>query len=162
MYLTHSVCFLFFNKNGRRLSFFHQLQTNLKEAEEQEKQLSFEKKSLQKGLHCLLIKIIMSYLSIREKQLDFRIQLLTSCYTQQQLVRNIWLSLQLGKMKRILCSDWLLKWAKWVILPGRGGDVLGMLLASQNPYPTLVYPVAKYRSHLSHFLENVIFTIPTL
>ena len=57
-------------------------------------------------------------------------------------------------MKRILCSDWLLKWAKWVIFPGRGGGCAGYgLLASQNLYPTLVYPVAKYRPHLSHFWE---------
>ena len=59
-----------------------------------------------------------------------------------------WLATQVGKMG---------------YLTGEGGrDVLGMLLASQNPYPTLVYPVAKYRSHLSHFWENIIFTIPTL
>ena len=29
-------------------------------------------------------------------------------------------------------------------------------LASQNPYPFIVYLVAHYRSHLSHFWENVI------
>ena len=33
--------------------------------------------------------------------------------------------------------------------------------ASQNPYPIIVYSVAKYRPHLSHFWENVIFAIPT-
>ena len=32
-----------------------------------------------------------------------------------------------------------------------------MLLASQNPYPTIVYSVAKYRPHVSHF---IIFAIP--
>ena len=43
------------------------------------------------------------------------------------------------------------------------GECAGyVLLASQNLYPILVYPVAKYRPHLSHFWENVIFTIPTL
>ena len=34
-------------------------------------------------------------------------------------------------------------------------------LASQNPYHNIVYSVAKYRPHLSHFWENVIFAIPT-
>ena len=35
-------------------------------------------------------------------------------------------------------------------------------LASQNPYPIIVYSVANYRPHLSHFwANNVIFTIPT-
>ena len=33
-------------------------------------------------------------------------------------------------------------------------------LASQSPYPVLVHFLAIYRPHLSHFLENVIFTIP--
>ena len=33
--------------------------------------------------------------------------------------------------------------------------------ASQNPYPIIVYSLAKYRPHLSHFWENVIFAIPT-
>ena len=48
-----------------------------------------------------------------------------------------------------------------------GGGVLGLmfvgyvLLASQSPYPIIVYFLANYRPHLSHFLENVIFTIPT-
>ena len=34
-------------------------------------------------------------------------------------------------------------------------------LVSQNPYPIIVYSVGKYRPHLSHFRENVIFEIPT-
>ena len=34
-------------------------------------------------------------------------------------------------------------------------------LASQSPYPFIVYFLANYRPHLSHFLENVIFAIPT-
>ena len=33
--------------------------------------------------------------------------------------------------------------------------------ASQNPYPIIDYSMAKYRPHLSHFWENVIFAIPT-
>ena len=47
------------------------------------------------------------------------------------------------------------------------GGVLGLMfagyvpLASQSPYPILVYFLANYRPHLSHFLENVIFAIPT-
>ena len=45
------------------------------------------------------------------------------------------------------------------------GQVLGFMfagyvpLASQSPYPIIVYNY--YRPHLSHFLENVIFAIPT-
>ena len=47
------------------------------------------------------------------------------------------------------------------LVPG-GGEVLGsrfagyVPLASQNPYPTIVYSVASYRPHLSHFWANVI------
>ena len=67
---------------------------------------------------------------------------------QDEATLLFWLATQEGKMR---------------YLPGEGAGCAGyVLLASQNPYPTLVYPVAKYRSHLSHFLENVIFTIPTL
>ena len=50
---------------------------------------------------------------------------------------------------------------------GVGEGVLGLmfagyvLLASQSPYPIKVYFLANYRPHLSHFLENVIFAIPT-
>ena len=33
--------------------------------------------------------------------------------------------------------------------------------ASQSPYPIIVYFLANYIPHLSHFLENVIFAIPT-
>ena len=48
-----------------------------------------------------------------------------------------------------------------------GGRLLELIfaghvpLAFQNPYPIIVYSVAKYRPHLSHFWENVIFAIPT-
>ena len=48
-----------------------------------------------------------------------------------------------------------------------GGGVIGLMsaryvpLASQSPYPIIVYFLANYRPHLSHFLENVIFAIPT-
>ena len=34
-------------------------------------------------------------------------------------------------------------------------------LASQSPYPIIVYFLASYRPHLSQFLENVIFAIST-
>ena len=50
---------------------------------------------------------------------------------------------------------------------GGGGGLLGfsfagyVLLASQSPCPIIVYFVASYRPHLSHFWENVIFAIPT-
>ena len=36
-----------------------------------------------------------------------------------------------------------------------------MPLASHSPCPIIVYFVASYRPHLSHFWENVIFAIPT-
>ena len=54
-----------------------------------------------------------------------------------------------------------------MITPGGGGGVLGFSfagyvpLASHSPCPIIVYFVASYRSHLSHFWENVIFAIPT-
>ena len=47
-----------------------------------------------------------------------------------------------------------------------GGGVLGLMfagyvpLSSQSPYPIIVYFLANYRAHLSHFLENVIFCDP--
>ena len=48
-----------------------------------------------------------------------------------------------------------------------GGGVLGLIfcgyvpLASQSPYPIIVYYLATYKTHFSHFLENIIFTNPT-
>ena len=54
---------------------------------------------------------------------------------------------------------------KYLIHQG-GGGVLGSIfagyvpLATQNPYPIIVYSVANYRPHLSHFWANVIFPIP--
>ena len=51
--------------------------------------------------------------------------------------------------------------------PPGGGGLLGLIfagcvsVASQSPYPIIVYSVAKYRTHLSHFWENVIFVMPT-
>ena len=65
-----------------------------------------------------------------------------------------------------ICSEAITK-------PGKGGGggggvvVLGFSfagyvpLASQSPCPIIVYFVASYRPHLSHFWENVIFAIPT-
>ena len=50
---------------------------------------------------------------------------------------------------------------------GGGGGVLWLMfagyvpLASQSPCPIIVYFLANYRPHPSHFLENVIFAIPT-
>ena len=44
--------------------------------------------------------------------------------------------------------------------PGGGGGVLGLIfagyvpLATQSPYPIIVYSVANYRLHLSHFWAN--------
>ena len=48
-----------------------------------------------------------------------------------------------------------------------GGGILWLMfagyvpLASQSPCPIIVYFLANYRPHPSHFLENVIFAIPT-
>ena len=53
-------------------------------------------------------------------------------------------------------------WTKNWQTGGGGGAVLGssfagyVPLASQNPYPIIVYSVASYRSHLSPFWANVI------
>ena len=50
---------------------------------------------------------------------------------------------------------------------GEGGKLLGLIfagylpLASQSPYPIIVYSVAKHRPHLRHFWETVIFTVPS-
>ena len=49
--------------------------------------------------------------------------------------------------------------------PGGGRGVLGsgfagyVLLASQNSHPIIVYSVANYRPHLSHFWANVIVSL---
>ena len=51
--------------------------------------------------------------------------------------------------------------------PVEGEGVLGLMfagyvpLASQSPCPIIVYFLANYRPHSRHFLENVIFAIPT-
>ena len=48
--------------------------------------------------------------------------------------------------------------------PGGGGGVLELTfagyvpLASQSPYPIIVYSVANYRPHLSHFWVNMKFS----
>ena len=50
---------------------------------------------------------------------------------------------------------------------GRRARVLGLIfagyvpLASQSPYPIIVYFVASYRPHLSHFWANVILAVST-
>ena len=46
-------------------------------------------------------------------------------------------------------------------MPGEGGRLIfaGYVpLASQSPYPIIVYSVANYRPHLSHFWENMLFS----
>ena len=53
------------------------------------------------------------------------------------------------------------------LFPGGGGGTLGSIfagyvrLASQSPYPIIVYSVANYRPHLSQFCGNVNLVIPT-
>ena len=46
---------------------------------------------------------------------------------------------------------------------GEGGGVLGLMFAGYvpSPYPIIVYFLATYRTYFSHFLENIIFAIPT-
>ena len=46
---------------------------------------------------------------------------------------------------------------------GGGRGVLGLMFAGYVPlaYPIIVYFLASCRPHLSHFLENLIFAIPT-
>ena len=73
-----------------------------------------------------------------------------------------------AECKRILLQ-FALGYSKPICLrrPQRPGGLLGLMfagyvpLASQSPHPILVYFLANYRPHLSHFLENVIFAIPT-
>ena len=54
-----------------------------------------------------------------------------------------------------------------LLAPPGGGGLLGLIstgyvpLVSQNPYPIIVYSVAKYGLRLSHFWENVILAIST-
>ena len=43
-----------------------------------------------------------------------------------------------------------------------GSWVCAAGLSDQSPYPIIVYFLANYRPHLSHFLENVIFRDPSL
>ena len=65
---------------------------------------------------------------------------------------------------RRLWTDWYLNGSRWrAHNPRRSrGEVLGsgfagyVPLASQNPHPIIVYSVANYRPHLSHFWVNVI------
>ena len=50
---------------------------------------------------------------------------------------------------------------------GGGVELPGLIfagylpLASQSPYPIIVYSVAKHKPHLRHFWETVIFTLPS-
>ena len=51
---------------------------------------------------------------------------------------------------------------KWGIQGGTWVNFCRVCAAGlSEPYPIIVYFLANYRPHLSHFLENVIFTIPT-
>ena len=53
-----------------------------------------------------------------------------------------------------------------VALKGGGGGVIGLSfawyvpLASQSPYPIIVYSVSNYRPHISHFLGTCNFCDP--
>ena len=53
-------------------------------------------------------------------------------------------------------------------VPGRGGGVLGSILAgfvplaSPNPYPIIVYSVTNYRPHVSHLWANATFCYPNV
>ena len=60
------------------------------------------------------------------------------------------------------CSLAFFRWLVHISGTTTGGGVLGsgfagyVPLASQNPHPIIVYSVANYRPHLSHFGGNVI------
>ena len=89
--------------------------------------------------------------------------------TEQQPVPDV------GKINRqhpsVYNQSCLIIWAQGFFYAGVGptgpGGGLGLIfagyvpLASQSAYPIIAYFLANYRPHLSHFLENVIFVIPT-
>ena len=63
---------------------------------------------------------------------------------------------------RAFNSLFILTHFPWVVSGGGGGGgVLGLILAgyvplaSRGAYPIIVYSVANYRPHLSHFRANV-------
>ena len=66
-------------------------------------------------------------------------------------------------------ETWSQLFKRWIAFPrGAGKGYLGQCMfagyvsmVSQSPYPIVVYFLANYRAHLSHFLQNVIFAIPT-
>ena len=60
---------------------------------------------------------------------------------------------QRGCCQRIINSRWKGKMPGGVLGSGFAGYVS---LVSQNPHPIIVYSVANYRPHLSHFWANVI------
>ena len=61
----------------------------------------------------------------------------------------------------MICSPLLAKQCQQrPAFPGGGKGVLGLIFAgyvplvSQSPYPIIIYSVANYRPHLSHFWGN--------
>ena len=55
-----------------------------------------------------------------------------------------------------MTAEWAWGWG-WGVGGVLGSSFAGYVpLASQNPYPIIVYSVANYRPHLSHFWANVI------
>ena len=54
-------------------------------------------------------------------------------------------------------SNWRFSWNKLPLIKSKYRNCPGYTsLASQNPYPIIVYSVANYRPHLGHFWANVI------
>ena len=81
------------------------------------------------------------------------------CFTQFHAV-------ELGRKLKLTLFEVNSTWSEQESIEARGTTWVNFCwvcvpLASQNPYPIIVYFVAKYRPYLSHFWENVIFEINT-
>ena len=88
---------------------------------------------------------------------------------KETILNRVLITEQLLNMFK-LCCEWSLSYKLSITKSdcsdeGCPGRLFGLIftgyvpLTSQNPYPLKVYSVAKYRPHLSHFWENVIFAI---
>ena len=126
-------------------------------------------KKLKSGSHCLsspkcVVSMMIIMLAGDWKPCD----VLTSCswrcsiklsYVMDNLVlrspRNC------AKLRKWSVTRCTLRRVRWSPLTRDSGGVLGLMfagyvsLASQSPYSFIVYSVANYRCHLSHFWANV-------
>ena len=87
----------------------------------------------------------------------FKVFLILDLYTSS----NSWQDLLINKPAHTAVSPRYSPIAKDVSCPVRGGGVLGIIFAlyvpldSQSRYSIIVYSVANYRPHLSHFWANM-------